>query len=86
MKHHWHRMTYMPVPSWDSRIPVAVVFKWNGDEVMFGFRKRSAAWVWRRKTKLFRRLPCLSIGLEHIFLFSNRDYLDPYRKHIHLEL
>ena len=79
-------MTYLPVPSWDSRIPLAVVFKWNDEEVLFGFRKRSAAWVWRRRTKAFRRLPVLSIGLEYIFLLSSRDYIEPYRRHIHIEL
>ena len=79
-------MIEMPVPSWDSRIPFAVVLAWDSSSIMLGFRKRSTAWVWRHHTRSFRDLPRLSIGLECIFSFSNRGPQSPLRRHIHLEI
>lgn len=76
----------LPVPSWDSRIPFALVLEWNKNCFIIGWRHRSVAKVWGRETRMFRRLPRLSIGLEHIFLFSNRDPQRPLRRHIHLEV
>lgn len=79
-------MIDLPVPSWDSRIPIAIVFAWDAEMIMFGYRRRSLARVWRRETRALRRLPRLSIGLGHIFLFTNRDPQHPLRRHIHLEI
>ena len=79
-------MITVPVPSWDSRIPFAVVLAWDAEMIMFGYRRRSVARVWRRRTTRFRRLPRLSVGLEHVFLFTNRDPQHPLRRHVHLEI